>query len=357
MILAGMDEAGYGPMLGPFVVSVALFRVPDEWFRGGPASEADTDSGQESSGEASVDALAHPNLWRALGPLVVRKPQDGCLAVNDSKKLFQRRGLRNLEEGLLPFVLQRTETLPRSLRELLRCVARRGRSSGDAYLDAYPWYRGRDVRLPVDTFPGLLERQAARLRERCQAAGIECAGLAAAPVEVLEWNDGLEASDNKSMVAFDALGGFLRRLWRQFRDEPVHVVIDRQGGRTQYSRPLFSCVRPQGIRIDVQSQETSSYLLLRRGASAAPEFRVTFTKESEEKSLAVALASMLSKYLRELHMSAFNEYWSEEQKRHTPTDELRPTAGYVQDARRFLSDTETLRCRLGTDPALLIRRK
>ena len=176
---------------------------------------------------------------------------------------------------------------------------------------------------------------------------------------MLEWNEGLAAGDNKSALAFRTLAGFLRRLWRQHANEAVHVVIDRQGGRTQYSRPLFEGVRPQGIRIEQQSEETSSYLLLRRrradagdvAAGSAGEFRVTFTKESEEKVLGVALASMLSKYLRELHMALFNEYWLEHR-----TD-LKPTAGYVQDARRFLADTTDLRRELGLNSALLIREK
>ena len=65
--------------------------------------------------------------------------------------------------------------------------------------------------------------------------------------------------------------------------------------------------------------------------------------------LTVALASMLSKYLRELHMLVFNRYWNSYEEK------LKPTAGYVLDARRFLADTADLRNRLETDPGLLIR--
>ena len=63
MIVAGIDEAGYGPLLGPLVVSAALFRVP---------SDDDLD------------------LWDALSPVVSRAPVDGAVPVNDSKKLYQR---------------------------------------------------------------------------------------------------------------------------------------------------------------------------------------------------------------------------------------------------------------------------
>ena len=58
---------------------------------------------------------------------------------------------------------------------------------------------------------------------------------------------------------------------------------------------------------------------------------------------------MLANYLRELHMSVFNRYWR------GYAEGLKPTAGYVQDARRFLEETESLRKQLETNPNLLIR--
>jgi hypothetical protein len=66
--------------------------------------------------------------------------------------------------------------------------------------------------------------------------------------------------------------------------------------------------------------------------------------------LPVALGSMLSKYLRELHMILFNRYWCERRP------DLKPTAGYSVDARRFLEDIAPLRRELGIEDQLLIRR-
>lgn len=48
--------------------------------------------------------------------------------------------------------------------------------------------------------------------------------------------------------------------------------------------------------------------------------------------LPVALASMIAKYVRELAMHRFNRYWSKRMP------ELKPTAGYTLDARRWLAD-------------------
>ena len=327
MIIAGIDEAGYGPMLGPLVVSASVFRVPDG---------------------------AGANLWKQLAPLVVRKPVDGRIAVNDSKKIYKRRkGLQTLEEGLLPFLSARHDGMPRDLRGLLRQVARRGKARPDAYLDDYPWYRGQNIKLPVDTFSGLVDKRGKQLLEKMEESGIEFLGLAAIPMEVVEFNRGISEYDNKAKVSFKAVGGLLKRVWRQFPDERVDVMIDRQGGRTRYSRLLFDSISPRGIHIDEQGEEASSYRLTRRknGTGSPPEFRVSFAKGSEEKNLCVALSSMLAKYLRELHMLVFNRYWSAHEEK------LKPTAGYVLDARRFLEDTEDLRSRLKTDPGLLIRNR
>lgn len=322
MIIAGIDEAGYGPMLGPLVICASVFRIPEN---------------------------ADASLWEQLAPLVARKPADGCIAVNDSKKIYKRRkGLQSLEEGLLPFVAARYGEVPSDLRSLLRQVARRGETNADAYLDDYPWYADQNLKLPVDSFSGLLGKRCTQLRKKMEEAGIELLGLAAIPMEVIEFNRGISEYDNKAKVSFKAVGSLLKRVWRQFPDEQVDVMIDRQGGRTRYSRLLFNSISPRGIQIDEENQELSSYRLS-RGGKSAPEFRVSFAKGSEEKNLCVALASMLAKYLRELHMLVFNQYWRGYEEK------LKPTAGYVLDARRFLEDTVDLRSRLETDPELLIR--
>jgi hypothetical protein len=222
----------------------------------------------------------------------------------------------------------------------------------DAYLDSYPWYRERNVKLPVDTFENVVRKRALGLASALQEAGIEHVGLGARPVEVLEFNRGLASFENKARVSFDAIGVFLRRLWSRFPDQAVDVVIDRQGGRTHYAPLLFEYIHPQSVCIDAQSEEISVYRLRRRSSNGpAKQFRVTFASDSETRHLPVALASMLSKYLREMHMILFNQFWRELR------EDLKPTAGYAVDARRFLTDIQPLRRRLQIDDALLVRRR
>ncbi len=340
MILAGIDEAGYGPTLGPLVVSVSVFRVPGE------------------AGRASAQPI--PDLWEMLSASVTRKPDGARTPVADSKKLFsQKKGLRNLEEGVLPFVKLKHGAIPRDLRALLDKVARRApandakaASTADRYLEDYPWYRGRNVDLPIDTFVNVIEKRSELLRSALALRGVEILGLAAWPVEVLELNQGIVETESKAKVSFRAVGSFIRRVWKQFREEDVEVHVDRQGGRHHYGRTLFEAVRPKSIRIETETEDLSAYELLRKPSERSRSvFRVAFATECEERCLPVALASMLSKYLREAHMSLFNRFWREHRA------DLKPTAGYALDARRFLGDIGPLRSALGIDDATLILRR
>jgi hypothetical protein len=64
-----------------------------------------------------------------------------------------------------------------------------------------------------------------------------------------------------------------------------------------------------------------------------------------------ALASMTAKYLRELAMKAFNEFWC------ALVPDLRPTAGYYGDSRRFKRDIANKQRELGIDDHLVWRNR
>jgi hypothetical protein len=70
-----------------------------------------------------------------------------------------------------------------------------------------------------------------------------------------------------------------------------------------------------------------------------------------ESHLPTALASMASKYLRELAMAALNAFWS------ARVPGLRRTAGYPNDALRFKTDIASVQSELGIDDRMLWRAK
>jgi len=65
----------------------------------------------------------------------------------------------------------------------------------------------------------------------------------------------------------------------------------------------------------------------------------------------VALASMVSKYVRELLMREFNAFWQQ----HVPG--LKPTAGYPGDAARFFAAIRPAAVQLGIPEDVLWRRR
>jgi hypothetical protein len=68
-----------------------------------------------------------------------------------------------------------------------------------------------------------------------------------------------------------------------------------------------------------------------------------------ERFMPTALASMTAKYLRELSMRAFNEFW----RTHLP--DIKPTAGYYRDAWRFKKEISAKQQELGIDEHMLWR--
>jgi ribonuclease HII len=77
--------------------------------------------------------------------------------------------------------------------------------------------------------------------------------------------------------------------------------------------------------------------------------RIRFVEKGDRHWFAVALASCLAKYARELVMDAFNAHFA----RLDPS--LAPTAGYVQDGRRWLAESVCARASAGLAEDVLVR--
>jgi hypothetical protein len=85
------------------------------------------------------------------------------------------------------------------------------------------------------------------------------------------------------------------------------------------------------LKILRESPATSSYEL-RAGGKA---MRVHFVVGADDRFLPVSLASMVSKYLRELLVGNINRYFI------GLSADLKPTAGYWKDGLRFIEDVRT----------------
>jgi ribonuclease HII len=322
MIVAGIDEAGYGPVLGPLVVGAAAFDVPDE--------------------------LADVSMWKLLSGALSVKPsrKRGRVAIADSKKLYDglggQWGLEHLERGVLAMLHTRGLS-PRTLSELVETVA----PGTWPRAGADDWHRD-TLELPrsIDAVSAALGGNAiAHAMSNC---GVSLRGIRCQVVMPREFNRLIDAVDNKSVVLFDVAARLLAWLWEQTTpDKSVRVVVDHQGGRTRYLPALQRVFEGCSFKVLDESERLSAYEMLCGQRRAEFHFLV----RAEDAHLPVALASMTCKYLRELFMTAFNRYWA------TMVPGIKPTAGYYGDGQRFYREILPAAERLGVAAQALYRNR
>ena len=315
-ILAGIDEAGFGPLLGPLVVSSSVFSVEP--------------------------ALFDADLWQAFRRSVgnSRKHLAGRLLITDSKKAFNRaRGLGHLERTSLA-VLQSLGKEPGHLSGLLAelcadCAPR---------LAEYPWYQdlescplaggAADMRIASKVFADDLAAHGAKLvqvQSRC--------------LDVAYYNGLVETVRNKSQVLFLAVTQLIHAILTGFGDDRVRFLVDRQGGRAHYRENLLRSFPGVDLRILREDEENSVYEM-RVGPRV---LRLSFEVGADDRHMPVALASMVSKYVRELLMERINRHFV------AMDGNLKPTAGYWKDGQRFVEEVRKRLPHLDIDPRRLIR--
>lgn len=325
-VYVGIDEAGYGPRFGPLVVGRATLAVP----KLPPWPDADP-----------------PRLWQRLSQAVCKSARhaNGRLPVADSKKLkTPAAGLRHLERGCLAFaaLAGRDTTDLGGWLDALGGDGRRGEGCP-------PWYALHDGDawdpLPAAVTPGETAIDRSMLAATCGRIGVTCPGLAAVVLDEPTFNARLRDAHSKAAVSFDLVARHLDHAWRTHGRASPLVVVDRQGGRTAY-RDLLSLYLPDvDIAVVRESPEASRYELTRGDR----RMHVWFECEAEDRHMPVALASMVSKYTRELMMARLNRYFA------AAIDGLKPSAGYGTDGNRFLRDVAPHLPRLGLAMADLRR--
>jgi ribonuclease HII len=316
-LLAGVDEAGFGPTLGPLVVSGVMFRVQDD--------------------------LTHRCLWEALRQTCCRitKRKTRRLIIADSKQLYHAGGtLAPLERAAL-VMLAVAGMRPKTWRGLVELLAPMAAAEN---LSRFAWY-GHDVELPAFEGAGDVATRANAVRKNAREQNVEFLGAVSRPVVEDEYNTLLSRTDNKSVALQGVTLSVIDRIIRATDEKRVRICADRLGGLIHYREALQTAFPDYALQIIDESFERSCYRL----ESPARVVRIEFVTKGEEHHLPIALASVYSKYQRELYMRSFNAYWSSQDT------SLRPTAGYHADARRWLHDAEPLLDRFGVDRAKFVR--
>jgi len=295
MLLIATDEAGYGPKLGPLIITGTAWEV-----QGHP----DRDS-----------------LEQRFAPL--RVPQmcgDLSMMVDDSKAVYKPTGgLANLH-AVMSASLHWCQRSEGSLLELL------------------PWLVGRDLNA-ITTTPWLELQELdqpwlePKLTQEClqnwQSTGLRLVGFASRVITAKTFNQFCSEGANKADLLSESTLNLVHSLLQQYQgaSDTVDVYCDRHGGRRYYAGVLQHVFPDQLTQVVSETKQESAYRLV--GGNCQMSVRFTVKGDSFTP---VALASMQAKYLRERLMQALNLYFANRYQ-----GDLKPTAGYPVDADRFLA--------------------
>jgi hypothetical protein len=300
--LVGTDEAGYGPNLGPLVISATVWEAPN--------------------------GLGGEDLFDRLSPLIASKVghvRGGgpYVAMADSKLLYTPdKGLRHLERGLWA-ALGLLGHCPQTWRDVWRILA----PESIEPISQIAWYADYDGPAPLDCDGEDLDLPVEPLKAGLAAAGVRLVAVQSRVIFEEEFNTLVERHASKGAALSHETLRLAARMIAPLPAAPISVICDKHGGRNRYA-PLLAEHFPEWlVEIHGEGRERSLY----RFGPAERRMEVCFRTKAES-CLPAALASMASKYLRELAMRALNGFW----RRRVP--ELQPTAGYPQDAKRFRVD-------------------
>ena len=303
--LIGTDEAGYGPNLGPLTVTGTLWQVPDP----------------------DVDLYESLNTIVSSKPLGRGSQADSLLHVADSKSVYQAsKKIESLERSVLSILHALRGNVPVDERELLtdtfsKCVEDRiALLAGENSL----WSPREPFDLPLECEPAQLRTLGAAFSDACQLAFVRLLNVQCRPMFPATFNRAVDTLGNKANLLSSQTLQIISKLLAETASDDVTIFCDKHGGRSRYLSLIEQHLTQQTVTTETESRAISRYHWQQAGRRISIQFSV-----KGESQLPVAFASMVSKYVREVFMHIWNEFWQEH------IDGLKPTKGYPIDAKRF----------------------
>lgn len=305
-MVAGIDEVGFGPILGPLVVASSIFLVKEN---------------------------PEKDMWWRLFESVGRRRKDlgSRILVCDSKKAYSRQtGLKHLEQTVRAFLNQLHPEKENELyfASILPIIS----NDLTRQIEKYPWYPS----LYSDFLPRINPAVSNILTKNMDQEGIEFVDFRCICLDVAEFNQVIETTGNKAQAVTLPILNLIQQIIAIATfccAKKIVIYCDKLGGRTYYMDMLETNSNIKIIEAE-ESSRISKYKAIvgkvMRGTGR--EMDIQFEVGADDKHLPVALASMVGKYIREKVMQHMNEYLIKLQPG------LRPTAGYWTDGHRFLRD-------------------
>jgi len=177
--IIGIDEAGYGPNLGPLVMTAVTCQVPD--------------------------SMIGADLWHSLRDAVRRSsdPDDGRMVVDDSKLVYSSpSGLAGLEAAVWSVLHHGQPEIPRTVQDYLDCVG----SPSSLDVRSESWFTGKTKQqLLWEAMLYFSERKANQLPSSDHLFQTEPKEY---PLPYLERNPLEDAFDEMELLGFSLLDPF-----------------------------------------------------------------------------------------------------------------------------------------------------
>ncbi len=324
-LLVGVDEAGYGPSMGPLTICATAWRVP-----------------------VAVNACEMSQL---LEPEFLAKPikrTSTHVPIGDSKKIH-RESLA--VEGLM-------------LGARFQCFAMDGtiRLDWDSRIESFarqdwerllkiPWYAGRPSGFTKQLDQAIPD-QPAYFRaglEKLTLHAIALVGVRMRVVDEIEFNRQVDRTGNKSTLLSEASLALVKQVVTEFarKGEATEVYCDKHGGRNRYQAILTYMFDEEWFKIEIESRACSRYTAKWDGHAMQIQFKV-----DGDSIFPSAAASIIAKWTREELMARLNGFWQA-----NVSGGVAATAGYYVDALRFANQIEGTALKLGLDRQSWWRKK
>ncbi|MEM9365877.1 MAG: hypothetical protein AAGD07_07755 [Planctomycetota bacterium] len=348
MQLIAIDEAGYGPRLGPLVIAATQW----EPRQSSPCLQGLLRSAPNMALQTKLDAA-----WGGY-----REPVDCdgvAIRVDDSKAVFRSRSADRTGRSL--HTLRLTVSALQQLTGIAsdqshwqgwmsHVLVSDGPSSGSHL--AIPWldaWRGSQAKAlePIAVVSGAVERWKTLpwlpVASRARVVSAEAFNRFCHPAMSAKGSGARGAKGlrrNKSdLLSLESLRLLVNLLESTIRDDagPILVFFDRHGGRRYYTKVIQEALAPTSLEVLEETRQLSVYRCRWRGHVCWLHFTV-----KGDRFVPVAASSLHAKYLRESAMASFNHHfrslWEELGAEQRETPAFRETAGYPVDAERFLRD-------------------
>lgn len=302
----GVDEAGYGPNLGPLVVAATAFRGPH--------------------------SLATSDWWKVLSPWFGRNGSRAPLIIDDSKVVFSGLNGRDRLDASASTFLALAGIASANLTEVVLSIAK---PDLDA-LRAEHWFPSDAdaIREPSDgdrRSPPIADL--APFVERLERAGVSVAPPFARLLFPLAFNEQLEKA-NKAQIELALVHDLLKRQLAAVdpKCERIVILVDRLGGRRYYRSFVEELAEDAFVCTVAEEPTRSAY----RYDWSGRDVEIHFCVNGDHLHLPVAASSILAKFVRERCMDGLNSFWA------SRSPGLAPTSGYPTDASRFRREIEPL---------------